>query len=61
MFGQIDLEITLAPAGVLMLGKKPENTALAAVAYDAATNEIGVDIPAATLVTTAIAAEGTSK
>jgi hypothetical protein len=60
MFGQIDLEITLAPAGVLMLGKKPENTALAAVAYDAATNEIGVDIPAATLVTTAIAAEGTS-
>jgi hypothetical protein len=60
MFGQIDLEITLAPAGVLMLSKKSENTALAEVAYDAATNEIGVDIPAAALVTTAIAAEGTS-
>jgi hypothetical protein len=57
MFGQIDLELTLSPAGVLMLGKKSENTALAAVAFDAAGNETGVDIPSSAVVTTAIAAE----
>ncbi len=60
MFGQIDLELTLSPAGVLMLGKKSENTALAAVAFDAAGNETGVDIPSSAVVTTAIAAEWTS-
>jgi hypothetical protein len=40
--------------------KKPENSTLAAVAFDATTYEIGVDLPTAGHVTTAIAAEGTS-
>jgi len=60
MFGQIDIEITLAPAGVLGLGKAPAAGALASLAFDAASNEIGVAIPAAAALTAAIAAEGTS-
>ena len=58
MFGPIVLEITLAPSGVLMLGKLTENADLAAVT--AANSEIGVDIAAATKVGAAVAAEGTS-
>jgi hypothetical protein len=45
MFGQIDLEITLAPAGVLGLGKSPTAGAIAALAFDAVSNEIGIAIP----------------
>ena len=58
MFGQIDIEITLAPAGVLGLGRAITAAALAAVT--AANSEIGKEIPAALAITTAIAAEGTS-
>jgi hypothetical protein len=60
MFGQIDIEITLAPAGVLGLGKSPTAGAIATLAFDATSNEIGIAIPAAAAVTAAIAAEGTS-
>jgi hypothetical protein len=58
MFGPIVLEITLAPSGVLMLGKLTENADLAAVT--AANSEIGVDIASSTKVGAAVAAEGTS-
>ncbi len=60
MFGQIDLEITLASSGVLGLGKSPTAGAIATLAFDATSNEIGIAIPAAAAVTAAIAAEGTS-
>ena len=60
MFGPIVIEITLAPPGVLGLGASPKAGAIAALAFDATSNEIGVDIPSAAAVTTAIAAEGTS-
>ena len=42
MFGQIDLEITLAPSGVLMLGKKTDTTTITAIT--ATNSEIGIDI-----------------
>ena len=58
MFGQIDLEITLAPAGVLGLGKPVEAVDLAAIS--AANSEIGVAIASSTKVAAAIAAEGTN-
>ncbi len=58
MFGQIDLEITLAGSGILLLGKLTENADLAAVT--AANSEIGIAIPAAVKVGAALAAEGTS-
>jgi hypothetical protein len=58
MFGQIDLEITLAPSGILGLGKATEAVDLAAV--NAVNSEIGIAIPAAAKVTAAVPAEGTS-
>ena len=58
MFGQLDLEITLAPAGVLMLGKAPDATTIANVTD--ANSEIGIDIPSVATNTTTITAEGTS-
>ena len=58
MYGSIDLEITLAGAGVLMLGAATENADL--VVVDAATSEIGVAVAAANKVAAAVAAEGTS-
>ena len=58
MFGQIDLEITLAPAGVLMLGKAPDSATIAIVTD--ANSEIGIEIPAVATNTTTITAEGTS-
>ena len=58
MFGQIDVELTLAPAGVLGLGALPVAATLASVT--AANSEIGVAISTAAAVTVAIAAEGTS-
>ncbi len=58
MFGQIDLEITLAPAGVLMLGKKPDATTIANITQ--ANSEIGLDIPAVATHGSILAAEGTS-
>ena len=58
MFGQIDIEITLAPPGVLALGKSTEAVDLAAVAVG--TSEIGIAIPSATKVAAAVAAEGTN-
>ena len=58
MFGQIDIEITLAGAGVLGLGAIPAAATLTAVT--AANSEIGVAIPSANAVTAAIASEGTS-
>jgi hypothetical protein len=58
MCGQIDLEITLAPSGVLGLGALHAAATLTAVT--AANSEIVVAIPTANAVTAAIAAEGTS-
>jgi hypothetical protein len=59
MFGQIDLEITLAGAGVLGLGVSPSASAFTEVT--AANSEIGVAMPAAIALTgSALAAEGTS-
>jgi hypothetical protein len=58
MFGPIVIEITLAPPGVLGLGAPTSNADLTAVT--AANSEIGVAIAAATKVTAALAAEGTS-
>ena len=58
MFGQIDIEITLAPPGVLAIGKSTEAVDLAAVAVG--TSEIGIAIPSATKVAAAVASEGTS-
>jgi hypothetical protein len=60
MFGQIDVEITLVPSGVLGLGKSPTAGAIAALAFDAVSNEIGIAIPSAAAVASDIAAEGTS-
>ena len=57
MFGQIDIEITLAPAGVLMLGKHPDASTIANVTD--ANSEIGIDIPIVGTNTTTITAEGT--
>ena len=56
MFGPIVIEITLAPAGVLMLGASPTASALTAITG----SQIGTDIPAATQVAAAISPEGTS-
>jgi hypothetical protein len=58
MFGQIDLEISLAPAGVLMLGKKPDATTIANITQ--ANSEIGLDIPSVATHGSILAAEGTS-
>ena len=58
MFGQIDLEITLAPSGILGLGIATTANDLAAVT--AGNSEIGIAIPAAAKVTAAVPAEGTS-
>ncbi len=58
IFGPIVLEITLAPSGVLGLGALTTITALAAVT--AANAEIGVAIPSAASVASALPAEGTS-
>ena len=58
MFGQIDLEITLAPAGVLGLGSPI--TANALVAVTAPNSEIGIAIPAAVVIGAILPAEGTS-
>ena len=58
MFGQIDLEITLAPAGVLGLGSPI--TANALVAVTAPNSEIGIAIPAAAVIGAILPAEGTS-
>ncbi len=58
MFGQVDLEITLARSGVFVLGNLTENADL--VAVTAANPEIGRAIPAAVKVAAAISAEGTS-
>jgi hypothetical protein len=58
MFGQIDLEITLAGSGVLLLGKLTENADLATVTT--ANSEIGIAIPGALKVAAALTAEGTS-
>jgi hypothetical protein len=57
MFGQLDLEITPAPCGVLMLGAVTTTTAFAGITG----SQIGTNIPAAgSLTGTALAAEGTS-
>ena len=58
MLGQVDIEITLAPAGVLMLGKTPANAAIAGVVI--ANSEIGVPITAGVALGAQLAAEGTS-
>ena len=58
MHGSIELEITLAPFDVLMLGAATQIDAL--VAVDADASEIGVAIGAPNKVAAAIAAEGTS-
>ena len=56
MFGQIDIEITLAPSGVLMLGAATDAVNLAAITG----SQIGTNIPEALKVAAATAAEGTS-
>ncbi len=57
MFGQIEIEITLAPAGVLMLGAVTTTTAFAGITG----SQIGTNIPAAgSLTGTALSAEGAS-
>jgi hypothetical protein len=58
MFGQIDLELTLSPSGVLMLGKTIDSSSIANVTD--VNSEIGIDIPAVATNTNAITAEGTS-
>ena len=58
MFGDIQLEITMAQAGVLMLGAATEALDLAAVT--AANSDSGVAIAAGLKVAAAVAAEGTS-
>jgi hypothetical protein len=60
MFGQIDLEITLAPSGVLGLGVALAAGQIDALAANAAANEIGISIPQAAAVAAAVAAEGIS-
>jgi len=52
------LEITLAPSGVLMLGKKTDATTITAIT--SANSEIGIDIPAVAAAAAVLAAEGTS-
>ena len=59
MFGQIDLEITLAGAGVLGLGAQPAG-AVDALAANATANEIGIALSQAAAITAAIPAKGTS-
>jgi hypothetical protein len=58
MLGQVDIEITLAPAGVLMLGDDPGAAPIVAVV--AAGGETGVPIAAGGALAAALAAEGTS-
>ena len=60
MFGQIDLEITLASAGVLGLGNNPTANAIAQVTAN--NSEIGIAVPAAAQLGAGItiAAEGIS-
>ena len=58
MYGQLDLEINLAPAGVLMLGAELTEAALAKV--EAADSQIGLEIPAAAQSGGVVAQEGTS-
>jgi hypothetical protein len=58
MYGSIDLEITMAGAGVLMLGAATADAVLDPI--DAATSEIGIAIAQANKVAAAVAAEGTS-
>jgi len=58
MFGDIQLEITLAGAGVLMLGASPEAAVLAAVT--AANSDCGAAVVGGAQVVAAIAAEGSS-
>ncbi len=55
MFGQIDIEITLAPPGVLALVKAIGAAALAEILV--ANSEIGINIPAAAQLAAAIAVE----
>ena len=58
MLGQVDIEITLAPAGILMLGKAPTNAQVAAVAI--AASETGIAVAAGAALAAAVPAEGTS-
>ena len=58
MFGPIVIEITLAPSGVLILGKKTDATTIAAIT--ATNSEIGIDIPAVAAAAAVLAPEGTS-
>jgi hypothetical protein len=58
MFGQIDIEFTLAPSGILGLGAQTSAANFAEVLSGA--SEIGIAMPAANQVAAAVAAEGTS-
>ena len=58
MLGQVDIEITLAPAGILMLGKTPDNVAVAAVTI--ANSEIGIAVPVGAALAAQLDREGTS-
>ena len=58
MLGEVTIEITLAPSGVLMLGDAPHNAAIVAVAAGA--GETGVPIVGGAAIVAALAAEGTS-
>jgi hypothetical protein len=59
MFGQIDLEVTLAGAGVLGLGAYSAGT-VDALAANVTANEIGIALSQAAAITAALPAEGTS-
>ncbi len=56
MFGQIDIEITLAPSGVLMVGAETTTNDLMSITG----SQIGTNIVAVVKVTTVVAPEGTS-
>ena len=58
MLGEVTIEISLAPSGVLMLGDTPGNAAINAVA--AANGETGVAIAGGVALGAQLAAEGTS-
>ena len=58
MFGPIVIELTLAPNGVLMLGKKTDATTISQIT--STNSEIGIEIPAVAAAASVLAAEGTS-
>jgi hypothetical protein len=58
IYGQVDIEITLASSGVLILGNAIESSTVAAV--NAASSETGVAVTGGSGTTGSVAAEGTS-